>query len=633
MDLINECQSLPPGSKLSYTLRNNLEKLPLESRRQVVNKIKNGCAPLFLACKRGQLDIVVYLVIVCNADIEQKGIYEVPDDRSTHAVTPLWCAAVSGKLPVIKFLLLHGADINAVSDTGSTPVRSACFMTHLDIVTYLVQNGADINRPNFNGGTCLINSVQSPPLCLFLLQNGADVNATDIQSKTALHYAIQEHRLETTQLLLDHGANYHAKSRYGDDALQTSCLKGALDIFAHLTSRISYSDEVLANAYELLGSTFLDEHNDVSSALMHWRKAQAIREKNPACKLEKRSPAPLRAAYRYHREYGTMEELEELATDLDSVRMQSLLITERILGPHHKDTVFRLMFRGASYADVMRFQRCIDLWRRVLEVRVERDTILYADTSFTAQAVVRFLVDYNERHIPAHNRNYNHEQRMEDVLAAFKSLTNNIQEARQLLTIRPQNKRQMDNFDKILKCITYLIFLMLQLVRTDQQMVVVTKLITDLIRINPRSATTEDTLLHLCVSKLNVIKSGYFLDEEPLEIFPRMNVIHFLLKCGANINARNDSKSTPLHVATVPYNCNNWLVQLLLDNGAHLDQPNASGEMPLHKVNESPFNLDLRILQYVNLKCLCARAVATYKIPYKNQIPKTVEDFVEAHMS
>ena len=32
----------------------------------------------------------------------------------------------------------YGADVNSMSDTGSTPVRSACFMTHLDIVKLLV---------------------------------------------------------------------------------------------------------------------------------------------------------------------------------------------------------------------------------------------------------------------------------------------------------------------------------------------------------------------------------------------------------------------------------------------------------------------------------------------------------------
>ena len=60
-------------------------------------------------------------------------------------------------------------------------------------------NNADIQRPNYNGGTCLINSVQSVELCEFLLKHGANVNAQDIQCKTALHYAIQVERLHLTR--------------------------------------------------------------------------------------------------------------------------------------------------------------------------------------------------------------------------------------------------------------------------------------------------------------------------------------------------------------------------------------------------------------------------------------------------
>ena len=47
------------------------------------------------------------------------------------------------------------------------------------VVKYLVENGADIHKPNINGGTCLINSVQSVDLCKFLIEKNADVNAQD----------------------------------------------------------------------------------------------------------------------------------------------------------------------------------------------------------------------------------------------------------------------------------------------------------------------------------------------------------------------------------------------------------------------------------------------------------------------
>ena len=130
-DLIQECKYVAPGARLSYLLRNRLEKYKIDVRKEIVSRMKDGCAPLFIACKRGHVEIVEYLLTVCDADVEQRGMYEVPDDRSVHCVTPLWCAAVSGKLPVIKCLISHGAEVNAVSDSGSTPVRSACFMTHL----------------------------------------------------------------------------------------------------------------------------------------------------------------------------------------------------------------------------------------------------------------------------------------------------------------------------------------------------------------------------------------------------------------------------------------------------------------------------------------------------------------------
>lgn len=84
------------------------------------------------------------------------------------------------------------------------------------------------------------------------------------------------------------------------------------------------------------------------------------------------------------------------------------------------------MFRGATYADAMRYQRCIDLWRRVLEVRVEKDSILYSDTCFTAQALVRFMVDYNEKHVPPDESENVCLQRFEDSIAIFKTLTNDI---------------------------------------------------------------------------------------------------------------------------------------------------------------------------------------------------------------
>lgn len=248
-------------------------------------------------------------------------------------------------------------------------------MTHLEIVTFLVESGANILRANYNGGTCLINSVQSVPLCEYLLKHGAAVNALDIQQKTALHYAIQEHRLETTKLLLQYHADPYMKSRYGDDALQTSCLKGLIDycqpllivripncfiydpgatqIFEYLIAHVPYRLERVADAYELMGSTCLDEHHDSQLALKYWRAAVQLRHSvEPPIRKDVHPPAE---HFNYSVEFQTLEELENLSADVDQMRTQSLLICERIVGPAHKDAIFRLMYRGAAYADSLRY--------------------------------------------------------------------------------------------------------------------------------------------------------------------------------------------------------------------------------------------------------------------------------------
>ncbi|XP_049277864.1 protein fem-1 homolog C [Anopheles funestus] len=632
-ELVQECKACTDNSRLSKGLRERLERLPRKMRKEVVKRPSDGCSPLFIACRRGNVHITEYLITVCEADSEQKGMYEVPEDRSIHCVTPLWCACVSGKLPVVKCLVRLGSNINALSDTGSTPLRSACFMTHIDIVQFLVEHGADIKKPNYNGGTCLINSVQSVTLCTYLISKGADVNARDIQNKTALHYAIQEHRLETAQLLLEHGADPFAKSHYGDDALQTACLKGAYHIFDYLKKRINYSAERLADAHELFGSTLIDDLNVTRGAVLHWRLAHQIRLRE-AEYIPKKPAMESRAAYGYASEFTTIPELDNIAADMDAMRVQSLLIYERILGIDHRDTLFRLMFRGASYADAHRFQRCIDLWLLALQVRVQKYSILYSDTCLTAQALVRLMLDlidgYDEM-MPVELYEGS-VPRFEDVYAVFSILTANIAVARQLITIRPVHRKQQENFDRVMKCLTHLMYLMLATAKTDADRNAIYKSVHTLVHSKVRSAITNDTLLHLSVSRLNVIKSGYFSDDSALLriVFPSLNVAKLLLDCGADVNAKNESNSTPLLVAAMPYNYDRDVIHTLLEYGAHLDEPNRQDDRPLNLIRNNPIN-DIPTLNYLPLKCLCSTVIVRFGIPYRNQIPRTLEEFVKRH--
>lgn len=447
--------------------------------------------------------------------------------------------------------------------------------TLLLLVEFLVEAGANFKLSNFNGGTCLINSVQSLQLCKFLISKGADLNARDIQNKTALHYAIQEHRLETTQLLIEHGANPFTKSRYGDDALQTACLKGAYEIFEYLRSKIYYTPDRIANALELLGTCTMESLLETQS-VAYWRQAMEIRIRQNAPK----TILPPREAFGNVSEFNSVEEL--ITMDVDEMRIQSLIISERILGNQHKDWLFRLLYRGAYFADSMRYDSCLKLWILSLEIRAQKNTLLHSDTVFVTQAIVRLMLNLSLKDaefIPFEVEGQPELPSFDEIFKVFNLLTDDISEAKRLLSIRPIFKKQQDNFDKILRCITHLIYLMIKAAgsKDEAKLYQIHKSVYKIVKHDIRTSN-QDTLLHMCVSRLNYVKHGYFADHNisSKSVFPSMDVVKLLLNCGAQVNARNECRSTPLFIASIPYNCNGnfEIIDLLLKAGAEMDYPN-----------------------------------------------------------
>ena len=172
--------------------RRLLGRIKERDRKSIVAKKNNFPTPLFVAAMRGYVDMVKCLVTEWQADVEELGRYKDRSDGSCHLVTPLWCAAISNEPDVVEVLIDHGADINASSDTGRTPVLGACAKMNIDVVKYLVMYGADIHKQDTNGETCLILAAKcSLELCQILIDNGADVNTQHSSSgNTALHCAI-----------------------------------------------------------------------------------------------------------------------------------------------------------------------------------------------------------------------------------------------------------------------------------------------------------------------------------------------------------------------------------------------------------------------------------------------------------
>ena len=141
-------------------------------------------------------------------------------------------------------------------------------------------------------------------------------------------------------------------------------------------------------------------------------------------------------------EFSNREELESMCLDWDRLRVQSLLICQRILGTSHKDMIWRLIYRGASYADSLQFQRCIDLWKYALELRVRRDSILWCDTCFLGQTLARLLCNLHSKYVGVNDRSIDQDVRIEDIMTTVELLVNDMPECHAMLKVFPVYKRQ-----------------------------------------------------------------------------------------------------------------------------------------------------------------------------------------------
>jgi fructose-1-phosphate kinase PfkB-like protein len=97
------------------------------------------------------------------------------------------------QLILAKQLIEHGANVNAVSSDGATPLHNACkagMVTNLDFVQLLLEEGADPNFQMPSGLTPLMfTTADAPGAAKFLLNwPTTDVNITTHDHAAFLHF-------------------------------------------------------------------------------------------------------------------------------------------------------------------------------------------------------------------------------------------------------------------------------------------------------------------------------------------------------------------------------------------------------------------------------------------------------------
>jgi ankyrin repeat protein len=200
----------------------------------------NGANALAAATGAGDVE-AVRLLVEAGGDPGRPPTAPAPAGHlADRSINPLVAAAVNDTAAVVEVLLAAGADPDAATRTGISPVRQAVRRGALDVAEVLLRHGAhdDTTAIDHFLGTCvradraaatnqaeLVGQLSEVDLATFvqaagrsgvdavelMLDLGFPVDARDEDGQTALHEAAYAGQVDVARLLLDRGAELDAR--------------------------------------------------------------------------------------------------------------------------------------------------------------------------------------------------------------------------------------------------------------------------------------------------------------------------------------------------------------------------------------------------------------------------------------
>ena len=171
-----------------------------------------GARPLYYAALCGFYEIVEYLTLKSP---------QYASARGGLCGTPLHSASFEGHLPVVRYLLRHGVDVN-VRDAGKdTPLLLASWHGHRDVVQCLLEHGAAVDLRDQVENTPLVLAAPYGPVDVvrMLLEHHADVDAQNTSHDSPLMLAARHGNVDIAQVLLEHHADVHSQGQHGQTPL------------------------------------------------------------------------------------------------------------------------------------------------------------------------------------------------------------------------------------------------------------------------------------------------------------------------------------------------------------------------------------------------------------------------------
>ncbi|XP_063905272.1 protein fem-1 homolog B-like isoform X2 [Zophobas morio] len=584
------------------------------------------CTPLIVAARQGHDKVMRMLLAKFRPDLEKEGTVKF-DGYVIEGASALWCAACAGHLNVVKTLVKAGADVNHPTKSNSTPLRAACFDGRLDIVKYLTYHRADINIANKYNNTCLMIAAYKGHLDVvsFLLENGANPNEKALCGATALHFAAECGHLPVVRELLKYGATFSTNDS-GMTPIKAAAERTRAEVVEFLVERPEISKEDQIEALELLGASYANdkENYDVVMAYKYLHRSMKLRYSEPDTPVKKKLITPI-PAYEHWVESQTVFELESIQHNHNAIHMEALTIRERILGTQNPEVPHPVIYRGAVFADNARFERCLELWLHALRLRQRNHISVVKDLLRFAQVFSQML------HV---NVKVTYEHVVQVLSAAITELERN---KHKLDKPGPKDDPEtvMEELESNLTTTLYLLTILTKLVKhcSEEEKFNVNRMVFTL---NQLQVTLRDgqTLLHLACNAETPVDDFHTND---VCKFPCAETTRLLIKCGADVNAMDYDRNTPLHVIVNYHKPISDFLTLhsiitdLTEAGAHLDCVNKRGETPLESSATGVAEIILKTQMKLSLKCIAANAVKHHRLTYQGQVPEALESFIELH--
>ena len=541
-----------------------LENLNAESRKATLEtKIKDGddlATPLVIAVRDGKLDFVKVLLRY-EANIEARATIKI-DGEAIKDCTALWVAAAKGHFDVVRLLIEQSAEVDGRTSNNSTPLRAAAVDGHLDIVRCLVENGADVNaRNNFNSTPLMITCHSGHlDVASYLVKHGANINLQDDDGRSCLHYASKRGRVQLVCELLALGAK-QTQNRNRLTPLLEASNDCKIEMVEWFINRPECSKEQRIDALELLGATIANDADayDIEKAFSFMKRGMEERYEDPSCPLLKKKMEPVEA-YQNRTESQTLEELSLLEGDDHAIQIEGLMIRERIFGTDN--TILRnpIHYRGAAAADCKKYELCIGLWARAMEIGMNCNVPETEDIEDLTDLVALMI----------QNGHSSSPQTIENIFEKLIDIKRKLSEKLKSgeLEEEPKNKAQETLLFNALYLLVMYTKVQVSLEMKNDNMI---ELLQRFLCLEPRTRE-GNTLLHLAVWYKTPVRKDANL--RGVCKLPCVETMKLLLHAGCDVNSVNIQGNTPLHLAVTfapgpeQVEILKEMLELLLDLGA-----------------------------------------------------------------